>query len=283
VVGRHPDGRLPPRLVNVWHENHVATGGAVAFAAVFREPGAAGDNIFQWVVTERALRDDPHWRYVTFEEYSDLWQRCCIEHAREQVANAFRRQAPVQTNAQAQELPATLENVQRQFEIAVETFLRQPPPMAPMAARTHYEATLRLFRRLLFGDPPPEPKSAEERARELLMSWLDPEQREEMKARAYFMVTGSAGGRYRIHPQNAYGVHKLNADDTLEAQYCFLPRGAHQTIGDIMLAQKISLETDETATLQIANRANGFEWAVMTLPPGTVVDERANEDIVRIF
>jgi hypothetical protein len=248
-----------PRLVDVQYREPHGNRHQVTFGARFRWDFYSGyardqERVFQWVIDRRELIEDRHWREVTFEEYSDLWEVLCLDC----------RPRPV---------PATLENVQRQFEIAIETYLRPPPPMAPPMANTNYEALVAAFRRIFFGPPPP-PKSAEERARELLMSWLDPEQRKEFTKRAYFMVTGSAGGRYRIHPQNAYGVYKLNADDTVEAQYCFLPRGAHQTIGDIMLAQKISLETDEEGTLAIANRTNGcFGW---TVDPQAAAQQVAN-------
>ncbi|MET4447557.1 hypothetical protein ABIB75_005858 [Bradyrhizobium sp. GM2.2] len=68
----------------------------------------------------------------------------------------------------------------------------------------------------------------------------------------FFEVTGShTGRRYRIHLGTVTNV--LELDEKLEPKTgcCFLPERA-LAIGDVMLAQKIALETDEAAVLAIA-------------------------------
>jgi hypothetical protein len=47
-------------------------------------------------------------------------------------------------------------------------------------------------------------------------------------------------------------VHELDADGHPVKQWCFAPEG-RLAAGDIMLAQKIALETRETKALAIAN------------------------------
>ncbi len=63
-------------------------------------------------------------------------------------------------------------------------------------------------------------------------------------------MTGShTGRRYRIEQCQSFNVVDLGDDSRL----CFRPIG-HLAPGDIMLAQKVALETDERAALRVANR-----------------------------
>ncbi len=94
--------------------------------------------------------------------------------------------------------------------------------------------------------------AARQKSLELLKSWLDPEQLAEFESTKSFVVTGSRSKRrYVIHQSTAYNV---NEDGKYE-KLCFVPDGA-DSVGDIMLAQKIMLENDEPRALNIANRAN---------------------------
>jgi hypothetical protein len=48
-------------------------------------------------------------------------------------------------------------------------------------------------------------------------------------------------------------IYELDQNDVQIAIWCFGPEGC-LPVGDIMLAQKIALETDEHAALAVANR-----------------------------
>jgi hypothetical protein len=97
-------------------------------------------------------------------------------------------------------------------------------------------------------------RSPEERGRRLLRQWLSPEQRAQFDALNYFEVVGSdTGRRFRIQYGSAANVGELNEAGRLIMGWCFVPRG-QLVPGDVMLAQKIALETNETAALAVANR-----------------------------
>jgi hypothetical protein len=95
---------------------------------------------------------------------------------------------------------------------------------------------------------------AEKRAMMLLRSWLSPEQERQWEARGTFEVVGcDTGRRYRITYRVVMNIHQLDADGQPVQQWCFAPEG-RLAVGDVLLAQKIALETMETKALEIANR-----------------------------
>jgi hypothetical protein len=99
-------------------------------------------------------------------------------------------------------------------------------------------------------------KQAEERGIALLRSWLTPEQDRQWAAHRYFEVVGcDSGTRYRITRGAVMNIHQLNPKGRKVAQWCFAPEGK-LVIGDILLAQKIALETMESKALTIANRTD---------------------------
>jgi hypothetical protein len=100
----------------------------------------------------------------------------------------------------------------------------------------------------------PRPRThAEKRAVALLLSWLTPEQEKQWNARCAFEVIGcDTGTRYRITYRAVMNVHELDADGHSVKQWCFTPEGG-LAAGDMLLAQKIALETMETRALTIAN------------------------------
>jgi hypothetical protein len=94
--------------------------------------------------------------------------------------------------------------------------------------------------------------SSEARGLRLLRSWLTPEQRAQFDATRYFEVIGcDSGKRYRIHHGVATNVHEMVAGRPTVG-WCFAPIG-HLAAGDVMLAQKIALETNEFGALAVAN------------------------------
>jgi hypothetical protein len=98
-----------------------------------------------------------------------------------------------------------------------------------------------------------EKHSPEARGRNLLRAWLTVEQRDQFDSFGYFDVRGCASGKkYRIHFGISANVHELGDGDLPKMGWCFVPAG-NLVPGDVMLAQKIALETSETAALAVAN------------------------------
>ena len=95
----------------------------------------------------------------------------------------------------------------------------------------------------------------EARGLRLLRDWLSPDQRDQLDNSGYFEVLGCASRkRYRIyHVRFAPNVYEIDGVGRLKQGVCFLPAGPLVT-GDVMLAQKIALETDERRAIAVANR-----------------------------
>jgi hypothetical protein len=97
-------------------------------------------------------------------------------------------------------------------------------------------------------------RRAQLRALALLKQWLSSAQRGQYQREGHFDVVGSASGiRYRIHHGTQFNVEELDADGVGIAALCFAPEGS-LAAGDVMLAQKIALETNEVAAIGVANR-----------------------------
>jgi hypothetical protein len=97
------------------------------------------------------------------------------------------------------------------------------------------------------------PLQSEERSQELLRQWLSPDQAEQYDKYQRFEVVGSdTGTRYRILRGKIMNIVEFAADGRVKRRWCFAPEGALAT-GDVMLAQKIALETFELNALAIAN------------------------------
>jgi hypothetical protein len=94
----------------------------------------------------------------------------------------------------------------------------------------------------------------EARGRRLLRQWLSASQRKQFDAHEYFDVIGCDTGRtYRIYYGRAMNVHELDEAGRLKMGWCFLPKG-YLVAGDVMLTQKIALETFEREALAVAQR-----------------------------
>jgi hypothetical protein len=97
------------------------------------------------------------------------------------------------------------------------------------------------------------PSTNELRGRKLLREWLSPEQLAQYDAHNCFEVTGChTGKRYRIRHGIGTNVYELDDAGRPRAGWCFVPKD-HLVAGDVMLAQKIALETDERGALAVAN------------------------------
>jgi len=97
------------------------------------------------------------------------------------------------------------------------------------------------------------PLQSEERGQDLLHQWLSPEQAEQYDKCQRFEVVGcDTGTRYRILRGKIMNIVELASNGRVRRRWCFAPEGALVT-GDVMLAQKIALETFELNALAIAN------------------------------
>jgi heme exporter protein D len=93
-------------------------------------------------------------------------------------------------------------------------------------------------------------RQARQRAEELLLAWLSPEQRAQYRASGRFEVTTAAGHRYRVCPG---GVVRL---DRRGWAYC-IEATTSVPVADELLAFKLLLETDEPRFLATAHR---YPW-----------------------
>ena len=88
----------------------------------------------------------------------------------------------------------------------------------------------------------------------LLRQWLSPPQRAQFAEKGYFEVAGGdTGKRYRIYTGAAANVCEVDENGHLTLGLCFLPMG-ELPIGDVMLSQKIVLESSESRALAVARR-----------------------------
>jgi hypothetical protein len=93
---------------------------------------------------------------------------------------------------------------------------------------------------------------SEARGLALLREWLSPEQFAQYNAHRYFDVTGChSGKRYRIRHGVSMNVYELDAFGRPLVGRCFVPN-ENLVAGDVMLAQKIALETNERGALLVA-------------------------------
>ena len=85
--------------------------------------------------------------------------------------------------------------------------------------------------------------------------WLSPKQRACYERFRYFDVVGSdTGTRYRIHHGTQTNIEELSHTGQRVCKWCFVPEG-DLVAGDVMLAQKIALETNERGALSVAHRS----------------------------
>jgi hypothetical protein len=95
---------------------------------------------------------------------------------------------------------------------------------------------------------------SEARGLKLLREWLSPGQLAQFDADGYFDVIGcDSGKKYRIHYASSMNVEELDKFGQPRVCYCFVT-DAPLAPGDVVLAQKIALETGEYAALAIANK-----------------------------
>ena len=87
-----------------------------------------------------------------------------------------------------------------------------------------------------------------------MRDWLSPDQRADFDDKGSFDVVGChSGKRYRIYHGTAQNVFEIDDAGWLIVGLCFMPSG-ELVAGDVMLAQKIAIETDENGALAVAKR-----------------------------
>nr|WP_312016158.1 hypothetical protein [Bradyrhizobium vignae] len=104
----------------------------------------------------------------------------------------------------------------------------------------------------------------------LLRSWLSPEQRAEFDTRGYFDVVGcDSGKRYRIRQGTSGNFNELDEYGRLCTGWCFVPLGG-LVEGDVMLAQKIALETDHARSKDSSGDGRGARFKRCQHFPGPI-------------
>jgi hypothetical protein len=124
------------------------------------------------------------------------------------------------------------------------------------AAQAHFRSFLAVAAReaKALRDQLGRENNPEKRGLTLLREWLSPAQRAQYQAKGYFEVTGChSGKRYRIHYGTSMNVHEIDGCGHPHAGWCFVPND-YLVAGDVMLAQKIALETNELGALAVAKR-----------------------------
>lgn len=98
-----------------------------------------------------------------------------------------------------------------------------------------------------------EQEEATRRAEELLNRHLNEEQRKQYRKEKKFKVIGGDGAAFEIGSQWSGNVSELNGRGKPIRRFCAHPR-EQVPIPDLMLSQKLMLETDPEAFRKIANK-----------------------------
>jgi hypothetical protein len=100
-----------------------------------------------------------------------------------------------------------------------------------------------------------EYRKARKRAKKLLLKSLDERQRKTLRRKGYFEVWGSKGTEYRIASDFPFNVRLAGDAKPSKIYFCMEAEDPELPLEDVMLAQKLLLETDEGEFLRVANLA----------------------------
>lgn len=133
---------------------------------------------------------------------------------------------------------------------ALQQMMQMPPPsLGALNINAIFEEFFRVVGMSDAGDD-----KAQQKGLALLKDWLTPEQCAQYdKDKCFEVVGGTTGKRYRINHGRQQNIEELDERGRRVAGLCFLPEG-QLVAGDVMLAQKIALETNERGALAVANR-----------------------------
>jgi hypothetical protein len=98
-----------------------------------------------------------------------------------------------------------------------------------------------------------EGKRARRRAKRLLFASLTPKQRRQLKRKGYFQVCGSKGNLYRIASTFPFNVRLAGFAKRSRIYFCLEAEDPDVPVEDVMLAQKLLLESEEGEFLRLAN------------------------------
>lgn len=89
----------------------------------------------------------------------------------------------------------------------------------------------------------------------MLLEHLSQEQREQYEEHEAFLAEAPSGRRYLILYGMTSNVAELDENNRQIARYCIHARQRGVPVEDVMLAQKLLIETNEEEFLRIANRS----------------------------
>lgn len=121
---------------------------------------------------------------------------------------------------------------------------------APLSPDKALRANAEEFLRPVLHDEYLPNDAAVAKARALLERTLTPEQSRDLLVRGYFQVKGKRFS-YRIREGHSGNVDALDAAGRVVSRFCAYPLG-RVPVYDVMLAQKLWLETDENMFLKKA-------------------------------
>jgi hypothetical protein len=102
--------------------------------------------------------------------------------------------------------------------------------------------------------PAPDQRMAEKRAEDLLMSMLDATQREMFRKEQAIIVIAASGIRYRIRLSMINNIEQLDTHGNPLLKLCVHP--VNVPLADVLVTQKLLLETDEQEFRRMANITN---------------------------
>jgi hypothetical protein len=187
-------------------------------------------------MVERLPYQDPS-RHIAEVEQAIAGMRTAIDAQTYQAMMGGQTSSTATAAAQMQETAAARPTITAES-------LRQLRRLTDLHARVHRGA----YR------AQPSRQIAQAKGMDLLKSWLTPDQLASYEKTKAFEVVGSdTGKRYRIRQGRQMNIDELDSKGEKACGWCFLPEGG-LVEGDCMVAQKIALETNETAALKVANR-----------------------------
>lgn len=100
---------------------------------------------------------------------------------------------------------------------------------------------------------PKELKRSKKRSKKLLLRHLDPRQRIQLRRKGHFDVQGSRGNIYRISKSFPFNVRLAGDAGRSRVFFCMEAEDWSVPKWDVMLGQKLLIESDEGEFLKIAN------------------------------
>lgn len=277
-VLRSADGRNPPRLISIAVDRDYAYDQLI-FTALFRDdsadlrPDSQREVRIRWEM-DRSELEDNRWGFNRTpadlsQEFRSLWYRLVEDRemerqlapARERLLEAVRLNAnPTVIETLHRNLDEMTAHVRQHHQQQLNPYIGYlSAPWSASAAQqaaayqqqiaAQQRAALNYLNIGFSGGI-----EAQKKAQDLLRSWLTPDQAKQYDANKYFEVVGSdTKKRYRVYQGRQQNVWEVDEKGDKVCGWCFLPEG-NLVEGDVMLGQKIALETNEREALKKANK-----------------------------